>query len=131
MKRLVGPLLIAVLVVVVWRLLAGGNPGGISDGKYAQYKALRPPKLLYSCTRQPTQEWLNQRKRDCAHTGRAGCEEEVNESREAQPQAIVDFAGSDGSATYDELLNHVRRECSSPRGHLAPGKLAVLESEKG
>lgn len=34
----------------VLSLAACGNPGGISDSEYANYKELAAPKILYSCT---------------------------------------------------------------------------------
>jgi len=130
MKRIVGPLLIAAFAVVIWRALFGGNPGGIPDEKYARYKALHPPKLLYSCTRQPSPEWLLQLTRNCAHSGRSGCDEAVRASPEAQPQSVVEFAGSDGGATYEQLLTDAKRHCAMPRGNLAAGRLEILEADK-
>jgi len=56
---------------------------------------------------------------------------EVNESREAQPQIAVEFAGSDGSTTYAELLEHAKRNCGAPSGNFAAGKLTILEADKG
>ncbi len=130
MKRLIGPLLIAAFAFVIWQVLFVGNPGGISDERYARYTNLSPPKLLYSCTRQPTPERLTELERQCRDKGRSGCELDVIESPEAQPRAEVEFAGSDGSKTYAELVEYARRNCAAPRGDLAPGKFEILESRK-
>lgn len=130
MKRLVGPILIVAFAGAVWWVLFGGKPGGISAERYMRYESLHPPKLLYSCTRLPSAERLNQLARDCRDKGRSGCELEVNESPEAQPQVAVEMAGSDGSTTYAELLEHAKRNCAAPKGNFAAGKLTILEADK-
>lgn len=131
MKRIAGPLVIVLLLVAIWRIVVHGNPGGISDEEYARYEALKAPKVLYSCTRQPSREWLTQQKRKCMDSGRADCEEDVDESSLAEPESVVDFAGGDATATYEGLVESLRQACMSARGHFAGGQFAVLESDKG
>lgn len=125
-----GPLVIVVLLVALWALFVRGNPGGLSDAKYAAFKQLAPPKLLYSCTRKPSPEWLVQQTRECAQSGRAGCEEKVNESVEAATVTVVEFVGGRTASSYDELLRRARQDCGQGTGHLGSGKLVVLEAVK-
>jgi hypothetical protein len=130
MRAILGPLVFVGLLVALWVLFFRGNPGGISDGKYARFKQLAAPKLLYSCTRTPTPEWLVQQTRECAQSGRAGCAEKVNESVEAQTETVVEFVGSRGTSTYDDLLRSARQGCARNIGNLGGGRLTVLEAER-
>lgn len=130
MRAIFGPLVIVVLLVAVWALFFRGNPGGISDAKYAAFNQLDPPKVLYSCTRKPTPEWLVQQTRDCAQSGRSGCDQLVYDSIESQTETTVEFAQGQGTSTYDELLRSARQSCSQNIGKLGGGKLEVLEADK-
>jgi hypothetical protein len=114
----------------LWLRFFSGNPGGISDVQYSRFKTLEPPKLLYSCTRKPTSDALLLQTRECAQSGRAGCEQIAYESGEAKTETVVEFAGGAGTSTYDELLRDARRKCAEDRGSMGGGILTVLESNK-
>lgn len=130
MRAIVGPLVIVALLVVLWMRFFGGNPGDISDAQYSRYKMLAPPKLLYSCTRKPTSDALLRQTRECANSGRSGCEQKAYESGEAETATIVEFVGGAGTSTYDELLRNARRKCAEDRGSMGDGILTVLESNE-
>ena len=131
MRKLVGPLVIVVFLAALWALFKGGNPGGISDAKYSEYRQLAPPKLLYSCTRSPSRETLVQRTRECMKSGRAGCDEEVNEWGAATTETTIEFAGGSPSSTYEQLLEESKQNCSTTVGSMGRGEIKVLESNKG
>jgi hypothetical protein len=128
MRPIVGPLVIVVLLAALWVLFVRGNPGGISDAKYSEFKQLAPPKLLYSCTRKPTSEALLRQARECAQSGRAGCDQEAYESGESQNATVVEFIGGRGTSTYNELLQDAKRNCAENIGDMGSGKLEVLEA---
>jgi hypothetical protein len=130
MRRILPTIVVIVILVVLWDMFVRGNPGQLSDAEYSRYRQLAPPKLLYSCTRPPSQEWLIKQKQDCAQSGRAGCEETVNDAISSQTESVVDFLGGDRSASYEELLARARHECSRERGDLAGGRIEVLDSQK-
>ena len=130
MRAIVGPLVIVALLVVLWMQLFSGNPGGFSDAQYSRFKTLAPPKLLYSCTRKPTSDALLRQTRDCAKSGRSGCEQKAYESGQAETATMVEFVGGAETSTYDELLRDARRKCAEDSGSMGDGKLAVLEAEK-
>jgi len=130
MRPIVGPLVIVVLLAALWVLFVRGNPGGISDAKYAEFKQLAPPKLLYSCTRKPTSEALLRQARECAQSGRAGCDQEAYESGESKNATVVEFIGGRGTSTFNELLQDAKRNCAESLGDMGDGKLKVLEATK-
>jgi hypothetical protein len=130
MRKLIGPLVIVALLVALWGIFAHGNPGGISDAKYAEFKQLAPPRLLYSCTRKPAREVLEQRTRDCATSGRAGCDEAVYEAGQAEAQTVVDFVGGQQSSNYETLLRDARENCAQNVGDMGDGEFKVLEAKK-
>ena len=130
MRAIVGPLVLVALLATLWVLYFSGNPGGISDARYSRFKQLAPPKVLYSCTRKPTSEALLRQVRECAQSGRSGCDQEAYESGEAAGETTVDFVGGAGTSTYDELLRDAMRKCAEDRGSMGSGKLTVLESTK-
>ena len=130
MRAILGPLVFAAILFTLWVTFFSGNPGGISDERYARYKRLAPPKLLYSCTMKPTSEALLQQTRECAKSGRAGCEQKSYEAGEAETENVVEFVGGDGTATYNDLLRAATATCAQDRGNVGNGKIAVLESQK-
>jgi hypothetical protein len=130
MKAIIGPLVIVAILVAVWAIFARGNPGGISDARYARFERLPPPKLLYTCTRKPASEAVTSRERECARRGRSGCDLEAYEWREAHTETAVDFASGDGTSTYDDLLMDARRDCATNRGSMGEGEFKVLEAVK-
>ena len=130
MRAILGPLVFAALLVTVWMRFFSGNPGGISDARYSEFKALAPPKLLYSCTRKPTSEAILRQTRECAQSGRSGCEQQSYEAGEAENETIVEFARGPRTSNFDDLLRDAKRKCAEDRGRLGDGKLTVLESEK-
>jgi len=130
MRAIFGPLMIVALLVALWAILFRGNPGGVSDARYAAFERAASPKLLYSCTRTPTREAILQRTRECAKLGRARCEEEANAWAEAARESAVEILAGDGTSTYDELLREARRRCAADRGGMGPGELKVLQAKK-
>lgn len=130
MRAIRGPVLIAAFLVALWMVFVAGNPGGITNAKYSRFKQLAPPKLLYSCTRTPTSEALLRRARACADSGRSGCELKVYEEGKAETETVVEFIGSRGASTYDELLEEARRDCAESVADMGNGKLEVLEAVK-
>jgi hypothetical protein len=71
-----------------------------------------------------------QQTRECAQSGRAGCEERVNESVEEATKTVVEFVGGPNASSYDELLRGARQDCAQGTGHLGSGKLVILEAVK-
>ena len=130
MKAIAGPLLLAALVVACWAFFIRGNPGGISDAKYAEFKQLASPRILYACTRKPTSESLLQEERECAQIGRSGCEQEAYDKAEAGAETVVEFIGNTGTSTYDQLLRDARHACGRNVGNMGGGTLEVLQADK-
>jgi hypothetical protein len=130
MRAILGPLVIVVLLVALWFRYFGGNPGGISDAEYSKFKMLAPPKLLYSCTRKPTSDALLRLRKECAKSGRSGCEQKAYEFGESETATVVGFVGGQETSTYDELLRDARRKCAEDSGSMGNGVLTVLESNK-
>lgn len=128
MRAILGPLVIVGLLVALWAMFMRGNPGGISDSRYAQFSRLAPPKLLYSCTRKPTAETVTRKARECGASGRSGCDQEAYDWREASTETTVEFASGAGQSTYDELLREAKRNCATTRGSMGDGELKVLEA---
>lgn len=129
MKVIRGLLAIVVLMGALWALFARGNPGGISDGQYAQFKRMAAPKLLYSCTRRPTPESFLPQARECWTSGRAGCDEKVHEWVEAAAETSVDFVSGRGSLSYDQLQRDAERTCARQVRNMGPGEFTVLEAD--
>ena len=127
MRAVIGPLVIIGLLVAAWMFFMR-TPGGISEAQYAQFKQLAAPKLLYSCTRKPTQAYLIQQTRKCAASGRAGCEQESYDSAEKGTQTIVEFAGGTGSTTYEEVMRQAKVNCEKNQDNLGDGNFKVLEA---
>jgi hypothetical protein len=130
MRAIVGPLVIVGLLVVLWMVFVNGNPGGLSDAKYSEFKALPAPRILYSCARKPTPESVLQKTRECAQSGRAGCDEKAFESGEAGVETVVEFVAGGRTSTYDQLLRSARQNCGRNLGTLGGGTLTVLEASK-
>ena len=130
MRAMLGPLVIVGLLAAVWLVFFRGNPGGISDAQYSEFSRLASPKLLYSCTRKPTEASLLRETRECVMTGRSGCDQKSYESGGAEAQSDVDFVGGGGDSTYDALLHGARMKCGREVGNLAGGTLTVLEAHK-
>jgi hypothetical protein len=121
----------AMLLAALWMLFARGNPGGISDARYAEFRKMAAPKLLYSCTRKPTPESFLPKERECWQSGRAGCEEAVTKWVDAGTTITVEFVSGTGTASYDDLLMDARRSCAKGVGGMQPGEFEVLEGDKG
>jgi hypothetical protein len=130
MKAIFGPLVIVALLVAVWAIFVRGNPGGISDARYAQFSRLGAPKLLYSCTRKPTSDAVTRKARECGKNGRSGCDQEAYDWREASTETTVEFASAAGQSTYDELLMDAKRNCAATNGSMGGGEMKVLEAVK-
>jgi hypothetical protein len=130
MRAIAGPVMIVALLIALWVLFVRGNPGGIPDAEYAKFKRLAPPKLLYSCTRKPTPEALMRQTRECAQSGRSGCDQKAYEAGEADIETTVEFVGGRGDSTYDELLQEAKRNCAEDRGDMGGGRLEVLEADQ-
>ena len=130
MRSLIGPIVIVVFLVALWALISRGNPGGISDAKYSEFKQLAPPRILYSCTRKPTREFLVRGQQECMQTGRAGCEEKAYESGAMKSETDVEFVSGERTSTYDKLLQDARQKCATNRGEMGGGEFKVLEASK-
>ena len=130
MRALFGPLVIVGLLVTLWALFVRGNPGGLSDAEYSEFSGLAPPKLLYSCTRKPTQESLLREVQECSKTGRSGCDQKAYESGETEAQADVEFVSGQGMSTYESLERDARLNCGKKSGNMHGGTLVVLEAHK-
>jgi hypothetical protein len=130
MRVIRGLFVVVVLMGALWALFARGNPGGISDARYAQFQRMAPPKLLYSCTRKPTPESFLPQARECWKSGRAGCDEKVHEWVEAAIETSVDFVSGPGTSSYDQMLRDAMRSCARQVRNMAPGEFKVLEADK-
>ena len=130
MRKIFGPLVIVAILVALWAYFSPGKPDGISDAQYSQFKRMAPPKLLYSCTRMPSPESLVRQVRECARTGRAGCELEVNESAQEHAETTVYFVGGAGTSTYNELLLDAKRDCSAESASMGRGEFKILEASE-
>ena len=130
MRVIPGLTVVVVSAVAMWALFSRGNPGGLSDAKYSQFKQAAPPKLVYSCVRKPTRESFLREEKACLKTGRASCDEKVRELIEAGTRTEIDFVAGLGTSTYDTLLQEARRECSRTDGGTEPGEFKVLEADK-
>ena len=131
MRALFGPLVIIGLIAGAWLLLTNRAPAGISEARYERYQRLSAPKLLYSCTRKPTDAAVTKKARECAQSGRSGCEQEAYEAREGDTKTNVDFVGGPESASsYDELVQRAERSCEGSLDGMTTGSFKVLESAK-
>jgi len=130
MRAIRGPLLFVAAAVAIWALFLRGNPGGISDARYAQYKGASPPKVLYSCTRTPTRKAFITEWRDCLKTGRSSCEARIDDMVKAGTKVNVDFVAGDRMSTYDQLLIEARRSCSKAYDSTEAVEFRILEAEK-
>lgn len=119
-----------VSAVALWALFTRGNPGEMSDARYSRFQNAAPPKLLYSCTRKPMRESLTPEVRACIDSGRAGCEQVVDEWVEARTETEVDFVAGPGTSTYDEVLQEARRRCQGTVGNMGSGEFKVLEADE-
>ena len=130
MRAMRGPLLFVAAAVAIWVLFLRGNPGGISDARYAQYKGASSPKVLYSCTMTPTRKSFITEEKDCLKTGRSNCEAKINDLVKAGTKVNVDFVAGDGMSTYDQLLMEARRSCSKAIGSTEAVEFRILEEDK-
>ena len=121
----------AMFLAALWMLFVRGNPGGVSDAKYSEFRKIGSPKLLYSCTRKPTPESFLPKQRECWKSGRAGCEQAVSEWVDAGTTTTVDVVSGLGAASYDELLMEAKRGCARGVGDMQPGEFKILEADKG
>jgi len=128
MRALIGPLVIIGLIVGAWMLFSGGAPAGMSEPRYERYQQTPAPKVLYSCTRRPSDAALLEKLRECSRTGRSGCEQGADEARKAGTRTDVEFVGGSESGTYREMLERARRNCESSMDNKTSGEFKVLES---
>jgi hypothetical protein len=130
MRAIVGPLVVIAILAALWVFVIDRNHGGISDARYSHYQQLIAPKLLYSCTRKPTQEARLRKTRECSKSGRSGCEQEAYDWGESKTTTTVDFAGNQGDSTYNDLLQDAKRHCAMNVGDMGDGKIKVLEASE-
>jgi hypothetical protein len=130
MRAIGGPILLAAAAVVIWALFLHGNPGGISDARYAHFKGAGSPKVLYSCTRTPMRKAFIAEERDCLTTGRSNCDTKIDALVKAGTKVNVDFVAGAGRATYDQLLLEARRSCSKGVGSTETVEFRILEAEE-
>lgn len=108
-------------VLVIANLAGCGNPGGISDIEYAEYKQLGAPKLLHSCTTTSDSNAMKQLIQCISHRSDDNCSESALEK--AKTQVVVGYvAGVGALTTYNKLLGDAQEKCT--------GKFEVLESAK-
>ncbi len=119
------------LISSIFLLSSCGNPGGISDEGYDEYKQLGPPKILYSCI-------------NTARMTKPGeCMQAILDntplpskckSKETKEEAHISYvAGVGAMATYNKLLADSRTACESKvntSDFKSHRKFVVLESEK-
>jgi hypothetical protein len=130
MRAIRGPLLFVAAAVAIWALFLRGNPGGISDARYAQFKGASPPKVLYSCTRTPTRKSFTREEKDCLKTGRSNCEAKIDDMVKAGTKVNVDFVAGDGISTYDQLLREAKQACHTAIGSEEVVEFRILEAAK-
>jgi hypothetical protein len=130
MRAIRGPLLFLAAAVAIWALFLRGNPGGISDARYARFKGASSPKVLYSCTRTPTRKAFSTEERACLKTGRSNCEARIDDMVKTGTKVNVDFLAGDGMSTYDQLVMAARRSCSKAVGSTETVEFRILEAEK-
>ena len=130
MRAIRGPLLFVAAAVAIWALFLRGNPGGISDARYARFQGASPPKVLFSCTRTPTRKAFITEERKCLKTGRSNCEAEIDDMVKAGTKVNVDFVAGDGISTYDQLLREAKQTCNKAIGSEEVVEFRILEAEK-
>ncbi len=130
MRAIVGPLVVIGILVALWVYVIDRNPGGISDARYSRYQQLSAPKLLYSCTRKPTESARLRKMRECAQSGRAGCEQEAYDWAEGKIETTVDFMGNQGDSTYNDLMQQARQSCARDIRDMGEGKMKVLKASE-
>ena len=130
MRTVRGLFLVVACAVAIWAIFLRGNPGGISDTRYAQYKGASSPKVLYSCTRTPTRAAFITKERECLETGRSSCEAMIDDLVKTATKVNVDFIAGDGMSTYDQLLMEARRSCSKGVGSTETAEFRILEAEE-
>jgi hypothetical protein len=104
-------------------MLAGcGNPGGLSDAQYNEYKQLGAPKILYSCT--TTSDGNNARQSmECLGLGQTSGRCSESSLEKAKTRVNVGYvAGVGPLSTYNKIIQDLQAEC--------PGKLDVLDSKQ-
>lgn len=100
------------IAAIVIPLVGCGNPGGISDADYAEYKDLGAPKVLFSCTTPVNTSY-------CAAFQDAAKREECEKK---EPQVSVGYkAGVGVAATYNKILQDSKEACQ--------GEFKVLDSK--
>ena len=130
MRAIRGPLLFVAAAVAIWALFLRGNPGGISDARYARFQGASPPKVLFSCTRTPTRKAFITEERECLKTGRSNCEAKIDDMVKAGTKVNVDFVAGDGISTYDQLLREAKQTCNKAIGSEEVVEFRILEAEK-
>jgi hypothetical protein len=130
MRAIRGPLLFVAAAVAIWAFFLRGNPGGISDARYARFQGASSPKVLFSCTRTPTRKAFITEERKCLKTGRSSCEAEIDDMVKAGTKVNVDFVAGDGTSTYDQLLREAKQTCSKAVGSEEVVEFRILEAEK-
>ena len=102
-------------------LISGcGNPGGISDKDYEEYRQLAAPKILYSCAELSTKTSVNVEK--CLENPNASyCTQDLVETK----VNVRLQAGVGRGVTYNSLLRDVQVSCS---GEFE--RLKILASDK-
>ncbi len=130
MRAILGPLVVIGILVGLWVFVIDQNPGGLTDARYSQYQQLSAPKLLYSCTRKPTNEARLRKTRECTKAGRAGCEQEGHDWGESKVETTVDFVNGEEGSTEQDLLQEAKRYCTRNTGDMGDGQIEVLKSSE-
>lgn len=112
---------------------ACGNPGGVTDEEYKQYKTLGSPKILYSCT--TTTEWIitdkGQEELQACDSLKGlfateRCQRELLSKPPVDDTIVSYIAGRDFRNTYNSLLTEVKNRCEGYK----KGRFEILESEQ-
>lgn len=112
--------LIAVLVATA-ALSSCGNPGGLSDAEYNEYKQLGAPKILYSC-KSTSATYPIELMQHCIDKPMTGeCSKEAMEKAKTEVK-VSHIAGVGPLATYNRILKEAQKGCD--------GEFQVLESKQ-
>jgi len=114
-------------------LTACGNPGGISDADYAEYKELSAPKFLYTCTVDARFSAAGLKvMQKCLQIDDLPKQFECMDQFEDEiPIVITNYiARVGGGSTYNKMLIEAKEECENIGDGATIGELEILDSEK-
>lgn len=105
-------------------LTSCGNPGGISDKDYAEYKRLGAPKLLYSCNKGKSMKSQIDELGKCMGledpSKQSRCMKDMDDKIEDDVETAY-VAGVGVAVTYNKILRDAESSCK--------GVFKILESQ--